>query len=142
MHQGNHLIEREALRQEQRIGRPVLARGQQLKQAAVIGGHQLHCVPVSVGRSGRSVQFGRASAPTIPQPVHTMCGPKAGTGVASGQRSTLSTAPRWQTQQLTDNERTPWARMLPSVIGSGGGGGGGGPTASACGSVDSVQFGF
>jgi hypothetical protein len=27
-------------------------------------------------RFGRSVQLGRASAPTMPQPVQTMCGPK------------------------------------------------------------------
>jgi hypothetical protein len=32
----------------------------------------------------RSTQFGRASAPMIPQTVHTMRGPKDGAGTASG----------------------------------------------------------
>jgi hypothetical protein len=65
-----------------------------------------HCVPVRLGRSGRLVQFGRASAPTIPQPVQTMHGPKD-TGTSSGQWSTATTAPRWQSQQLTESERNP-----------------------------------
>jgi len=44
-------------------------------------------------------------------------GPKDGTGRSSGQRSTASTAARWQSQQLTESERTPLARTLPSVMG-------------------------
>ena len=43
-------------------------------------GHQRHCHPVRLARTGRSAQFGRASAPMIPQLVHTMRGPKDGTG--------------------------------------------------------------
>jgi hypothetical protein len=74
--------------------------------------------PDRLGRSGRSDQLGRASAPTMPQPVHTMRGPKLGTGTSSGHGSTASTAPRWQSQQLTASERAPCARQLPSVIGS------------------------
>jgi hypothetical protein len=58
-----------------------------------------HCTLVSVSRGGCSFQFGRASAPMIPQPVHTIRAPKAGTAMSSGQRSALSTASRWQFQQ-------------------------------------------
>jgi hypothetical protein len=36
-----------------------------------------------------------------------------------GHGSALITAPWWQSQQVTASERTPWARMLPSVIGGG-----------------------
>jgi hypothetical protein len=39
----------------------------------------LHCTPVRLGRDGWSFQLGRASAPTIPQPVHTIRGPNHGT---------------------------------------------------------------
>jgi hypothetical protein len=39
-------------------------------------GRPLHCVPVRLARDGRSFQLGRASAPTIPQPVHTMRAPR------------------------------------------------------------------
>jgi hypothetical protein len=54
----------------------------------------------------------------MPQCVHTMRGSNDGTGTSSGQRSALSTARWWQTQQHTSSDRTPFARMLPSVIGS------------------------
>jgi hypothetical protein len=40
--------------------------------------------PVSVSRGGRSFQFGRALAPTIPQRVHSMRGPNVGTATSSG----------------------------------------------------------
>jgi hypothetical protein len=66
----------------------------------------------------RSLQRGRASAPMIPQPVHTIRGPKAGTATSSGQRSALSNAWWWQFQHDTSSDRTPSSRMLPSVIGS------------------------
>ena len=36
--------------------------------------------PVRLGRTGRSLQFGRTSAPIIPQLLHTVRGPKDGTG--------------------------------------------------------------
>ncbi len=39
-----------------------------------------------------------------------------GTGRLSAQRSTASTAPWWQSQQLTASERSPWPRILPGVI--------------------------
>jgi len=48
--------------------------------------------PVRLSRGGCSFQFGRASAPTIPQLVQTMRGPKVDTATSSGQRSALSTA--------------------------------------------------
>jgi hypothetical protein len=77
-----------------------------------------HCTPVSVSRGGCSCQFGRASAPMIPQLVHTMRGPNIGTGVLSGHGWALSIARWWQSQHDTSSDRTPLARMLPSVIGS------------------------
>jgi hypothetical protein len=40
---------------------------------------------------------------------------EGGYGTSLGQRSTASTASWWQSQQLTESERTPCARMLPSV---------------------------
>src|SRR5271154_3717465 len=54
----------------------------------------------------------------IPQLVHTMRGPNAGTGVLSGHGSALRIARWWHSQHDTSSDRTPWARMLPSVIGS------------------------
>jgi hypothetical protein len=42
-----------------------------------------HCFPVRLSDFGRSSQFGRASAPMIPHEVHTIRGPKDGTGTAS-----------------------------------------------------------
>jgi hypothetical protein len=66
---------------------------------------------------GRSCQFGRTSAPTIPQPVQTIRGPKDGTGTASPNLSTFMTALWWQSVQLTQSERTPCARMLRKSIG-------------------------
>jgi hypothetical protein len=74
--------------------------------------------PLRLARAGCSRQFGRASPPIIPHFVHTMRGPNVGTGTSSGQRSALSTAWWWHTQQHTSSDRTPLARMLPSVIGS------------------------
>jgi hypothetical protein len=38
------------------------------------------------------LQFGRAAAPTMPQPVQILRGPKVGTATSSGHRSALSTA--------------------------------------------------
>jgi hypothetical protein len=81
------------------------------------GSQRCHCTPVKVSRSSRSFQFGRASAPTMPQTVQTMRGPKAGTATASPKASTFITASRWQSWQVTESERTPFARMLASVIG-------------------------
>jgi hypothetical protein len=46
--------------------------------------HPCHCAPVRLGRVTCSCQFGRASAPTIPQRVQTMLGRNAGTGTSSG----------------------------------------------------------
>jgi hypothetical protein len=61
--------------------------------------------------------FGRASAPTMPQRVQIMRGPNVGTGTSSDHGSALKIA-RWHSQQHTSSERTPFARMLPTVIGS------------------------
>jgi hypothetical protein len=77
-----------------------------------------HCTPVRLSRGGCSCQCGRASAPTIPQFVHTIRGPKVGTGTSSDHRSALMIARWWHTQQHTSSDRTPFARMLPSVLGS------------------------
>jgi hypothetical protein len=65
----------------------------------------------------RSRQYGRASAPMIPQRLHTMRGPNVGTGKSSGHGSALKIARWWHCQQHTSSDRTPLARMLPRVIG-------------------------
>jgi hypothetical protein len=54
----------------------------------------------------------------MPQRVHTMRGPIVGTGTSSSQLSALSTASWWHRWHDTASDRTPLARMLPSVIGS------------------------
>jgi hypothetical protein len=90
-----------------------------------------HRAPVRLARDGRSVQLGRASAPTIPQPVQTMRGPKDSTGVIGP----AVTAPWWQSQQLTESERTPWERMFPSVMGPAGQG-----SEASSSSVDNGDF--
>jgi hypothetical protein len=77
-----------------------------------------HCTPVGVSRGGCFFQFSLPSAPTIPQRVQIMRGPKVGTATSSGQRSALSTAWWWQFQQDTSSDLTPSLRMLPSVVGS------------------------
>ena len=64
-----------------------------------------------------SRQFGRTSAPTIPQTVQTMRRWNARTGTASTQRSAGSTASWWHSSHVTASERTPCERMFPSVIG-------------------------
>jgi hypothetical protein len=72
----------------------------------------------ALARGGCSCQCGRASAPMMPQFVHTMRGPNVGTGTWSGQRSALRIVLWWHCQHVTSSDRTPLARMLPSVIGS------------------------
>jgi hypothetical protein len=57
---------------------------------------------------------------SLPQRIHTIRGPNAGAGVSSGQRSTFSTTSWRQAEHITSSDRTPSARMLPSVIGSAG----------------------
>jgi hypothetical protein len=52
-----------------------------------------HTSRLGLGRSGRSFQFGRTSAPTTPQPVQAIRGPKLCTGTSSGHASVGSTAP-------------------------------------------------
>jgi hypothetical protein len=42
-----------------------------MPSAAFFSAAQRHCTPVRLSRCDRSFQLGRASAPTIPQPVHT-----------------------------------------------------------------------
>jgi hypothetical protein len=90
----------------------------ELERPPLFFGQLRHCTPVRLYPGGCSFQFGRASAPMMPQPVQTMRGPKAGTATSSGQRSALSTAWWWQFQHDTSSDRTPRSRMLPSVIGS------------------------
>jgi hypothetical protein len=55
-----------------------------------------HCVPVRLPGGGRSLQFGRTSAPIIPHLVHTALRFMSRSTVSSGQRSALMTAPWWQ----------------------------------------------
>jgi hypothetical protein len=50
--------------------------------------------------------------------MQTVLGPNVGTGTSSGHRSALMIARWWHTQQHTSSDRTPLARMLPSVMGS------------------------
>jgi hypothetical protein len=47
-----------------------------------------------MARTYRSCQFGRTSAPTMPQRVHTIRGPNVGTGTSFGHGSALMMA-RW-----------------------------------------------
>jgi hypothetical protein len=60
-------------------------------------------------------QFGPASAPMIPHLVHTILGPNVGTGTPSDHGAALRIA-RWWHASAT--YRTPFARILPRVIGS------------------------
>jgi hypothetical protein len=50
-----------------------------------------HFLPVSLG-GACSFQFGRASAPMIPNRVHTIRGPNVGTGTSFGQGAALMIA--------------------------------------------------
>ena len=68
-----------------------------------------------------SRQFGLASAPTIPQDVHTIRGRKVLTRMSSDQLSACTTASWWHGSHVTESDRTPSSRMLPSVIGGPGG---------------------
>ncbi len=45
--------------------------------------------PIRLSRGGGSFQLGRASAPTIPQRVHTMWGPNVGTATSFGHQHRL-----------------------------------------------------
>jgi hypothetical protein len=64
-----------------------------VRGAALSWSHR-HCTPLRLSRGGCSCQFGRASAPTMPQAVYTMRGPNVGAGTSSGQASALMIA-RW-----------------------------------------------
>jgi hypothetical protein len=76
-----------------------------------LGTHRHGAVPAPLSRAGCSRQFGRASAPMMPQRVHTMRGPNDGTGMSSDHGS----ARWWHCQQHTSIDRTPLARMLPRI---------------------------
>jgi hypothetical protein len=67
--------------------------------------------------SARSFQLGIALAPSLPHFVHRIHGPKDGTGISSGQLSTLTSVWYPQALQVTSSPRTLFWRMLPSVIG-------------------------
>jgi hypothetical protein len=60
-------------------------------------------------------QFGRASAPTIPQPVQNHARPRTTAGV--GPTIRVQYGSWWHCQRDTASARTPLARMLQSVIG-------------------------
>jgi hypothetical protein len=74
--------------------------------------------PVRLSRGGCSFQFGRASAPTIPQAVQAMRGRRWAwrRRPASDRRSAPHGGDKFQRD--TKSDRTPRSRMLPSVIGS------------------------
>jgi hypothetical protein len=57
---------------------------------------QRHCVPVRLSGCGRSLQFGRTSAPIIPHCVHTALGHRSLSATSSGHRSASTTALWWQ----------------------------------------------
>jgi hypothetical protein len=100
-----------------RLGGPVRRSGEQAQRPALVGRKTVVGSPPS--HPGLALPrrllppFGRASAPTMPQRVHTMRGPNVGTAMWSGQRSALSTASWWHCHQDTASDRTPLARMLP-----------------------------
>jgi hypothetical protein len=73
--------------------------------------------------TGQALRF-RSLAPIRPHvgaddpaPGADHAGAKAGTGTASLNASTFITASWWHSSQVTDSERTPFSRMLASVIG-------------------------
>jgi hypothetical protein len=55
-----------------------------------------HCAPVWLRRAGRSLQFGRTSAPIMPHLVQTALRSRSRSTVSSGQRSASTTALWWQ----------------------------------------------
>src|SRR5437899_1653418 len=74
-------------------------------------------------KHGFALSFNTADAPgpeqarICPHRLHRIRGPNDGTATASGQASML-TAVSWpQCRQVTNSPRTPFWRMLPSVIG-------------------------
>jgi len=52
----------------------------------------------------------------IPQRVQTIRGPNVRTATSSGHGVTSATASWWQSEHDTASDRTPFSRMLPSVI--------------------------
>jgi hypothetical protein len=56
--------------------------------------------------------------PMIPQFMQTIRAPNDSTGTSSDHGSALRIVLWWHTQQHTSSDRTPLARMLPSVMGS------------------------
>jgi hypothetical protein len=65
-----------------------------------------HCIPVRLSRAGFSLQFGRASAPTMPQLVQTMRGPNAGTGTWSGPPSAPPGGGKASTTRIVTSRRS------------------------------------
>jgi hypothetical protein len=70
---------REAMRLHDRLGAAVRRASEQPERPALFGAEALwahrHCTPVRLSRCGCSLQFGRASPPTMPHRVHTMRAP-------------------------------------------------------------------
>jgi hypothetical protein len=62
-HQGDHQLGREAVRRQQRIGGAVRAPGQQLQQAALIGGHW---VALHASYSARNATLAASSVGACP----------------------------------------------------------------------------
>ena len=95
---------------------------------AVWTSFSLHDAPLDLRPSnaplaGRSFQFGITSAPHWPQRSQRIHGPSDGTETSAARLSTLTIASWRQVtfEQWTITDRTPFALMLPSVIGAGGG---------------------
>jgi hypothetical protein len=65
-----------------------------------------------------SRQFGRTSAPIVPHFVHTIRGLKDGTVRSPGRWSTFTITSCRHWWHWTASDRTPFSRMLESVIGS------------------------
>jgi hypothetical protein len=76
---------RKAVREHYCFGDTVGRAGQQAECPVLFGRKTAswtyrHCTPVRLSRCDCPCQFGRASAPIMPQRVHTMRGPNIGTG--------------------------------------------------------------
>jgi hypothetical protein len=71
-HQHSRLTDRKSFG---RLGTTVQLTRQNAERSPLFVIQLRHCTPVRLSRCGYSCQFGRASAPTIPQPVHTIRGP-------------------------------------------------------------------
>jgi hypothetical protein len=80
VHEVDQHFDREAMRQHDRLGDTEWTTGEQPQRPMPLGTHRHGAMPAPLSPAGCSRQFGRASAPMMPQRVHTMRGPNVGTG--------------------------------------------------------------